>query len=399
MSSPRIAVTGLGLLSAAGAGSEAFSRAIQTGVTFDRPAPELEAPEHQARVAARIPAELRPDPSGDEDPAFGLAEAAIAEALKQAGLDGLPKQAALLVGSSLGGAIAAQRAHRSWLEGEVPRESDLVQAKLHSLGDSLGAHLGLEGPRLTLSNACVSSTNALGIAFDWLRDQEAEVAIVGGVDTLHSFNFCGFSTLWALSSEKCRPFDPRRSGMLLGEAAAFLVLETEEHLRRRSGKALAEIRGYGSSGDAVHITAPDREGGGVYRAITEALDEAAWEAKDVDFISAHGTGTLYLDGMEAAAFQRVFGDSTRDIPVASLRPVTGHCLGSAGAVDSIACVLAIQEDFVPPTPNHDELDPALPALLKILREVQPQKVRAAINTSSGFAGANAALLFTPWDEA
>lgn len=396
----RIAVTGMGIVCAAGAGVDAFTRALEEGRPGDRAAEHLEAPEHQARIGATIPVPELATQKGPRDRAFPLASRALGEALTCAGLTpaDLPDDTALLVGTSLGGALAAQRWHEATIKGEPGRRADLLQAPLHSLSDHLAREYGLRGPRTTISNACVSGTNALGLALGMLRAGECEIAIAGGVDTLHSFNFAGFATLWALTSEKVRPFDPRRTGMLLGEASAFLVLETEERARARLGDqgVLAEVAGYGSSGDAVHITAPDREGGGAYRAIAQALQDAGVGGDEVDFVSLHGTGTMYMDSMEAAAMGRVFGDRVTQVPATSLRPVTGHTLGSAGAVDSVACLIAIQEGFVPPTANHGELDPNLPNPLRIVSEVLRGPVEVALNTCSGFAGSNAAVVFRRW---
>lgn len=391
----RVVVTGMGVLSAAGTTVPEFSAALRAGRPGDRPAPWLIAPSHQTRMGAVLPEGVEPEDRGPWDKAQRMAIAAVGQAATQAGLGegAFPVPTALLLGTSLGNALAAQRWHRERLAGRPGRRGDLLQAPVHAITDGVARRFRIGGPRTTISNACVSGTNAIGTALDMLRAGEVELAIAGGVDTLHSFNFAGFATLWALTQERCRPFDSERTGMLLGESAAFLVMEPEDRARARGARPLAEVAGYGSSGDAVHITAPDREGGGAYRAMNAALADAGATPADVDFVSLHGTGTLYADGMEAAAMGRVFGARVREVPAASLRPVTGHTMGSAGSIDSVACVLAITEGFVPPTANHRSLDPNLPAPLRILTECLRGPVRLALNTSSGFAGSNATVVF------
>jgi 3-oxoacyl-[acyl-carrier-protein] synthase II len=396
----RVVVSGMGILSAAGSGVEAFAQAIEEGRPGDRSASHLLGPEAQRKIGATIQEAEYQSSSDPLDPAFRMAARALGEALESANLDAsaLPEDCALLVGTSLGGAVAAQSWHQDLLHHKSPRRDDILQAPLHALTDWLGSHFHVRGPRSTLSNACVSGTNAVGMALDMIRSGECDVALAGGVDSLHDFNFSGFATLWSLTSERCRPFDASRTGMLLGEAAAFLVLESEDHaLKRLNGRPpLAELAGYGSSGDAVHITAPDREGGGAYRSIRMAFEDAGVSAEEIDFVSLHGTGTMYADAMETAAMGRIFGERVSEVPATSLRPVTGHTLGSAGSVDSIACVVALNRDFVPPTPNHQELDPALPSPIRVITEVLRGPIEVALNTSSGFAGSNASVIFRKW---
>jgi len=332
------------------------------------------------------------------DDAFHIAVSALAEAAGQADLARFPAGSALAVGTTLGGAIAGQSWHRAQLEGRPGRRRDLLQAPLHAVADHLARRFGLDGPRAVISNACVSSSNALGLALDLIRTGESEVVVAGGVDTLHRFNFSGFAAMGALTGGECRPFDPTRAGMLLGEAAAFLVVESEASARRRGARPLAELAGYGASCDAVHVTAPDREGRGACRAISAALADAGVAPGQIDFVSLHGVGTPFTDGMEAAAMRRVFGERAAQVSSASLRPVTGHTLGSVGAIDSIACIFAIGHATAPPTANHRSLDATLASPLKIFRRARRMPVRIALNTSSGFGGANAAVLFRAWRE-
>jgi len=381
----RVAVTGLGIVSAAGADTAAFGRAIQEGRSASRP--------------ALVRDEDLGGRPGPRDKVFRLAIQAATEAVAGAGLGKgrFPAGSGLVLATSLGGALKAQSWHEALLRGGRGRRSDLLQAPLHALADHAARRFGLDGPRSVVSNACVSGNDALGLALDMIRAGETDLVLAGGADTLHAFNSSGFASLGAVAEGPCRPFDPSRQGMMLGEAAAFLVVEAESSARRRGASPLAELAGYGASCDAMGVTAPDRNGEGAARAMARALADARCRPEEVDFVSLHGVGTLFLDAMEAAAMARVFGPRVTEIPATSLRPVTGHTLGSASAVDAIACVLALTGGFIPPTPNHRRLDSGLPSPLRVVRELLRLPLRTALSTSSGFGGANSAVVLRRWD--
>jgi 3-oxoacyl-[acyl-carrier-protein] synthase II len=397
----RAAITGLGIVSAAGADTAAFCRAIMAGESGARPVPQLGPPTFAGPLAAIVREEDLGGQTRRRDKAFRLVTQAAAEAAAQAGFTKatMPPGSGLVLATSLGGALKGQIWHEQRLRGGKGRRADLAQASLHAVADHAARGLGLDGPRCVVSNACVSGNDALGIALDMVRAEEADLVLAGGVDTLHAFNFCGFASLGAVADGLCRPFDPSRTGMLLGEAAAFLVVESEASVRRRGAIPLAELAGYGASCDALGITNPDRSGAGASRAMAGALDDGDSRPEDVDFVSLHGVGTLFLDAMEAAAMARVFRLRTSDVPATSLRPITGHTFASASAVDAIACVLAIGGGFIPPTANHRRLDPTLPSPLRIVRELLRAPVRTVLTTSSGFGGVNAAILLRSWEPA
>jgi 3-oxoacyl-[acyl-carrier-protein] synthase II len=367
-------VTGVGIVSGAGAGVERFWEALARGAPGQPPPAGAQAP--------------------GRDRAFRMAEAAAREALAGAGLTprALPGPCALLVGTTLGGAIAGQRWHADLLGGRRPRRADLVQAPLAALADHLAPRLGARGPRAVITNACASGTVALGMALDLVRAGEAELALAGGVDTVHAFNLAGFASLGMLGRGPCVPFDPAgRTSMGLGEAAAFLVIEAGEAAAARGARARAELAGYGAACDAFHATRPRPDGAGAARAIRTALADAAVGVDDVDFVSLHGVGLPQLDAMEAAALGEVFAARAAPLPVASFRPTTGHTLGSVGAVDALACVLAIERGVRPPTGGPD-VAAALPPPCRLARAAAPGPIRVALKSSSGFGGVNAALV-------
>jgi 3-oxoacyl-[acyl-carrier-protein] synthase II len=239
--------------------------------------------------------------------------------------------------------------------------------------------------------ACASGNAALGAALDLVRQGSAEVVLAGGVDALNDFVVGGFATLKALDPEPCRPFDRTRRGLNLGEGACFLIVEAEAHARARGARIRAFLDGFGLSADAVHMTGPDREGRGAARAMLAALSDAGRRPEEVDFVSAHGTATIFNDLMEAKALGAVLGPRAASTPVNSIKSALGHTLGAAGALEALLCVRALETGLLPPTPGLVELDPEI--ALDVVRD-RPRAAcfGTALSTSSGFGGANAALV-------
>jgi 3-oxoacyl-[acyl-carrier-protein] synthase II len=242
---------------------------------------------------------------------------------------------------------------------------------------------------VTTQLACASGTQAVALAADWIRTGRADVVLAGGTDLLCRFVVAGFNALRA-TAEVARPFDRERRGLVLGEGAAVLLLEAKDHAARRGAAALARVLGVGAAGDAVHMTAPDREGRGAARAMAAALADAALRPAAVDFVSAHGTGTPYNDGMEAAAITSVFG--RRGVAVDSIKGAIGHTLGAAGAFEAVVCVEALRAGAIPPTTGLVDVDPACADLDLVQGAARERRVAVALSTSSGFAGTNAALV-------
>jgi 3-oxoacyl-[acyl-carrier-protein] synthase II len=253
----------------------------------------------------------------------------------------------------------------------------------------LARSLGCRGPVATVQLACASGTQAIALAGEWIRSGRADVVLAGGTDLLCRFVVSGFNALRA-TAEAARPFDRARRGLVLGEGAAVVVVEEADHAVRRRAPARARLLGSGAAGDAVHMTAPDREGQGTSRAVAAALAAAGVAPGDVGFVSAHGTGTPYNDAMEAAALGRVFG--RRAVPVNSIKGAIGHTLGAAGAFEVVLCLETLAAGVVPPTAGLAEVDPACADLDLVRHEARRCRVDVAVSTSSGFAGANAALV-------
>jgi 3-oxoacyl-[acyl-carrier-protein] synthase II len=293
-----------------------------------------------------------------------------------------PERLAVVVGTALGGVEEGERA----LKGGSARRlrGALYDAPAHRLARWLGAR----GPAITVATACASGATALGIGSEMLRRGEADAVVAGGYDVLCRFVMRGFDGLRSLTRERVRPFDRRRSGLLLGEAAGLLLLRRE----REAGPArLGTLLGYGSASDAAHIAAPDPHGRGIERAMLMALAEAGVAPDEIDFVSAHGTATPLNDPIEAAALRRVLGPSGGGVPVNSIKGALGHTMGAAAALEAIVCLLAGRRGQVPATLGLEERDPAcdLDCVQGVARSFRP---RVSLSTSLGFGGCNAALV-------
>ena len=258
-------------------------------------------------------------------------------------------------------------------------------------GRHLATSLGATGPATTVSSACCSATGALGLALDDLRAGRVDLAVVGGADAVDRFIHAGFDLLGALTSDRMNPFGEGRSGLILGEGAGVMILESADHARARGVSPRVELAGAGLGGDANHMTGPDREGRGVERALRAALDDAAVSAEDVDLICAHATSTPFNDAMEARALHRVFGHRRPVVPTVAYKPVLGHTLGACGLLEAIACAEIIRRGEIPATPTPGPQDPDCP--FPLLREVpRAQPVACAVSSNSAFAGNNAAVV-------
>jgi len=395
----RAVITGVGALTAAGAGIERFWEAVRVGRNGAAPLIEVRGPVHHPVVGAAVDDACLQE-SGPWDRAFHMAELAISEALDRAGLapPALPTTCALIVGTTLGGAIRAQAWHADFLEGRQPRRADLLQSPLHAMADRLATKVGLKGIRTVITNGCVSGTMVLTLAADLVRSGEAEIVLAGASDSLHTFNFTGFASMGILTRDRCVPFG-NTGGMLLGEGAAFLVVESEKSARRRGAQILAELAGHGSACDAFHATTPRPDGDGAARAMTVALTDANVSSDQVDLVAAQGVGNAQADAMELEAIRRVFASREAELPVTSLRATTGHVPGASGALDAVVCILAIERGLLPPIgAGTNGASRLLGEPLRIVRFPVERTVEVVLKTSSGFGGMNTALVLRRWNE-
>jgi 3-oxoacyl-[acyl-carrier-protein] synthase II len=255
----------------------------------------------------------------------------------------------------------------------------------------VAADLALSGPLTLISNACASGANALGHAWEIIRNNRARRVLAGGYEGLCQLVYAGFDSLQAISLNGCRPFDSRRDGLSLGEGAAVLALEALDTARERGATILGELAGYGASTDVHHLTQPHPEGHAARRAMTEACRTAGVGPSEVHYLNAHGTGTLLNDSSEAAAIRSWAGDQTDRIQVSSTKRCTGHLLGAAGAVEAALCLMALEGQWLPPMPDLREPDPA--CTFPLVRQPAHHPIDVVMSNSFGFGGANATLIF------
>jgi 3-oxoacyl-[acyl-carrier-protein] synthase II len=312
-----------------------------------------------------------------------LLEAAARDLLARVSLLASPERTAVVLGTALGGVDELDRAL-----GDDPSPRRAANGLYDGPTQALARRLGARGPMLTVSTACASGATALGLGADLLRDDRADVVVAGGYDILCRFVMRGFDALRSLTRERVRPFDRRRSGLLLGEAAALVLLarETEAPAPR-----LGRLLGHASTSDGAHIAAPDPGGRGLEAAIRGAMGQAGVSAGDVDFVSAHGTATTLNDPIETAVLKRVLGARARAIPVNSIKGGLGHTMGAAATLEAIMCLLASRHGVVPPTLGLEEPDPECD-LDYVPRQPRPARPRVSLSTSAGFGGCNAALV-------
>ena len=387
----RVVVTGLGAVSPFGVGVKSFYAGLSAGTCAIRPITLIETDGFRCQIGGEVPDVVSTRPlrtRGDR-----LALMAAREALDDAGLDLAARTtAALVVGAVGGGMLEAEawywsRVRTGHPRGPVPALGSIFP---YSHADALGHRLRLGGPRETVVAACSSGAAALALGAELITDGVTPVALCGGADTLTRICYMGFNALKLLDHEPCRPFDRDRRGMSIGEGAAFVVLESEAHARERGARSYVELAGHGMTTDAFHVTSPDPHGDGMIRAMRAALASARVEPRVVGYANAHGTGTAQNDRIEARALATVFGEG--GLLLSSTKSMIGHTMAAAGSLEAVATVLAIVQDFIPPTANHQTTDPDVPfdCVPKLPRDLA---VECAISNSFGFGGQNVTLLF------
>ncbi|MFQ5585675.1 MAG: beta-ketoacyl-[acyl-carrier-protein] synthase family protein [Thermodesulfobacteriota bacterium] len=397
MGSRRVVITGMGIISAHGCGVDENREGFRRGIDSIGEISSFDASGYRGKRGGEVKdfvfkkgfKRLRADRL---DRSTLLLCAAFEEALSASGLNGISERCLVSLGTTLGGMLSGMAYHREGLKRgfDHARPGLIVDYLAHNQAANLLTEYGLKGESLTFSDACASSSNAIGYAFHRVRSGDVDVAVAGGYDTMCEFTFAGFNSLQAITPTICRPFDRKRDGLVLGEGAAIFILEPLDSALARGAEPLGEIIGYGASSDAYHSTRPDPEGKGAVAAIGTALNDAAVSPDAVDYINAHGTATPYNDLMEAKAIEEVFGG--RDVPVSSIKPMIGHLLGASGAAEAAATVMALREGFIPPNINCTDPDPEWGVSVSVEADRKATLGRALSN-SFGFGGVNAALLF------
>jgi 3-oxoacyl-[acyl-carrier-protein] synthase II len=333
------------------------------------------------------------------------AMAAGVEAMAQAGLASgqvESERLAVVIGNGIGGEETIENALRKLTERGLKGVHPLIVPMMimNEVAGNLAVRFQAHGPCFCVATACASSNDAMGDAWRLIREGRVDVAIAGGTEApITPLGLAGFCQLQAVSTKRnddpsraSRPFDRDRDGFVMGEGAGIIVLEELEHARRRGATVLAEMAGYGASCDANHLTAPHPEGRGAAQAIRIALSSAGCAPGDVDYVNAHGTSTQINDPIETKAIKAAFGDHARKLRVSSTKSMHGHLLGGAGGIEAVVTVMAIRDQFFPPTRNLENPDPACD-LDCVPNTGAPGRIRAAISNAFGFGGHNAVVLF------
>jgi 3-oxoacyl-[acyl-carrier-protein] synthase II len=402
----RVVITGLGTINPTGHNVKASWDNITNGRSGIGLITNFDTSNFLVKAAGEVknfdPAKfMEPREARRRDRYQQFATVAAREALAQSGLEITPANAprvAVLISSAVGGIKAFQDGVRATFE-EGPRKVNPFTIPMlmpNGAGGLVGIDIGAKGPNFSIASACASANDGMGIAWYLVASGMIDAAITGGSDaTVVEIGISAFDRLGAMSHRSDgvpQPFDADRDGVVMGEGAGVLVIEALEHAQARGAHILAELAGYGATADAYHITAPSETGEMGAAAMQQALDAAGLNGEDLDYISAHGTGTPLNDASETAGVKRAFGERAYSIPISSTKSMTGHMMGATGAVEAVFCVQVINTGVVPPTINYHTPDPAcdLDYVPNTAREV---KVDAAISNAFGFGGHNAVLAF------
>ena len=394
-----MAVTGWGVVAPIGLDAPAYWSGLVAGRCGIGPISIAPNERLRQKIAAEIKdfdplVHFAPDRLKVLDRVSQLAVVAAQEAIAGSGLvldDGLRPHTACIIGSGAGGQITQDEVFRQFYEEKASRVPPLTIPKMMVSGPAshVSMHFGLEGPAYAVASACASATHAIGQAFHMLRSGAVRCAVAGGAEagiTLGSLK--GWEAMRIMAPDTCRPFSKDRLGMVLGEGAAVVVLESFDDAVRRGAEILGEIVGFGMSADARDLISPDEVG--MARAITAALGDGRLAIEDVQYVNAHGTGTAANDVAETSALKRVFGEHARSLAISSTKSMVGHPLGAAGALELVATLMALRAGVAPPTIGYREPDP-LCDLDVVPNEARSLAMNAAISNSFGFGGLNAVL--------
>lgn len=416
MTLKRVVVTGLGALTPIGNTVQEYWGGLKKGTSGAAPITRFDATLFKTKFACEVKNFdignfMDRKEARKMDPFAQYAMIVVDEAIKDSNLplaDLDPNRVGVIWGSGIGGLLTFQEEVKSYAKGDgTPRFNPFFIPKM--IPDLSAGHIsikyGFRGPNFVTVSACASSTNAIYDALTYLRLGKAEVMVTGGSEAaVCEAGIGGFNALKALSERNddpataSRPYDKDRDGFVLGEGGGALILEEYEHAKKRGAKIYAEVLGGGMSADAYHITAPHPEGAGIIQVMYNALEDAGVKAEDIDYVNTHGTSTPLGDLGEIKAIQKVFGDHAYKLNISSTKSMTGHLLGAAGAIESIACLMAINESVIPPTINHFADDPELdPKLNLTFNQAQQREVKVALSNTFGFGGHNFSIIFKKAD--
>ena len=407
--SRRVVVTGVGLVNPLGIGIDPVWAKVCEGVSGVGPITKFDTTDFETKIAAEIKGFrsedfLAPKAIKKMDIFIHYALAAARIAMDDAGLEISENNAdrvGVIIGTGLGGLSTIEKYHKILMERGPQRVTPFFIPMLiaNEASGQVAIEYGVKGPNLCIVTACATGNHSIGEACRAIQHGDADAIIAGGVEaTITPLALGGFNAMKALSTRNAeperasRPLDRDRDGFVMGEGGAVVILEELEYARARGAKIYAELVGYGYTGDAYHLAAPDPEGDGAARCMQMALRDAQLSPQEVDYINAHGTSTELNDITETVAIKRVFGDHARKLPISSTKSMTGHLLGAAGSTEAVFSVLAIRDKIIPPTINYENPDPRcdLDYVPNVAREAA---VKIVLSNAFGFGGTNATLIF------
>ena len=407
MSRDKVVITGIGAVTPNGNNVNEFWTSLTNGISGIGPITYFDSSNHRVKIAGELNG-FQPDSILDPkeirklDPFSIYALVATQEAISMSGLDSEslnPDRIGVTIGTGVGGIQTLEDQQRVIDQKGARRVSPQFVPKM--IANIAGGHLsirwGLRGPNQTVTSACASATDAIGMAMRLILSGDADAMVTGGTEaSVTALTIAGFANMKALSQSNeiperaSRPFDKDRDGFVLGEGSGMLVIERESHAKNRGAHILAELAGYGSTDDAFHITQPSKGGSGALKAMERAIKDAGLNIDDIDYINAHGTSTPYNDKNESAAITELFKNHCEKLKVSSTKSMTGHLLGAAGGIEAVASVKSVLEQTLPPTINYDTPDPEC-ALDYVPNIAQSSNVNSVLSNTFGFGGHNAVI--------
>lgn len=401
----RVVITGLGIVSSIGIGKDEFWSNLIKGKSGISRIELLKSSYYLSQRGGEIKCfqsdtfiDRRKINSLGRASQFSIAASKLAIEDSQILIKEIKKEnVCIFMGTTMGETQLMEEMDSVWLKKGYDKVKFLSISSYPSnnISVNMALELKVHGENYVIPTACAAGNYSIGYGFDTIRNHEEKcIILAGGSDAFSKVAYSGFSRLYAMAPEKCQPFDKNRKGMMLGEGAAILVLESLDSALKRKANIYAEILGYGLSCDAYHMTQPSEEG--ISKCMTKAMDEAKISIDDVDYISAHGTGTLQNDKTETAAIKKVFGKKYKKIPVSSIKSMLGHTMGAAAAIEAVACCLALKEGILPPTINYETPDPECD-IDCIPNKARKQKVNIVLNNAYAFGGNNACLVIKKYE--
>ncbi len=410
----RVVVTGMGAVAPNGNSVSEYWDALTAGQSGIDHITYFDTTDFPVKIAGEL-SNFDPEQYFDRkevrklDPFSVYALVASNEAIQMSGLDAGgfdPQRAGVMLGCGIGGITTLLAEHVVLQNRGARRVSPFFVTKLISniAGGQIAIKWDLRGPNQTVTSACASATDAIGLALRLIQSGSADIMVAGGTEaSICDLPLAGFSTIRALCNaadppqSASRPFDKDRRGFVMGEGSGILVLETEEHAQSRGATILGELAGYGSTNDAFHVTKPAEGGAGAVKAMQLALEDAGAEPEEVDYINAHGTSTPYNDKNETAAIKTVFGDHARKLKISSTKSMTGHLLGASGGIEAIAALKTIEKQTIPPTINYTTPDPDCD-LDYVPNTAEETQVNSVLSNTFGFGGHNAVVFMRKWQD-